>query len=41
MLLLTDEDNDDDDFYDEEFGSASKLRRTARSVKVKRSGSNK
>ncbi|KAK9052474.1 hypothetical protein SSX86_029103 [Deinandra increscens subsp. villosa] len=37
---LQDED-DDDDYYDEEFGSASKRRRIARSVKVKKLGSNK
>ncbi|KAI3665842.1 hypothetical protein L6452_44477 [Arctium lappa] len=35
---LLDEDEDD---YDEDFGSASKKRRTARSVKVKKTGANK
>ncbi|KAJ9564113.1 hypothetical protein OSB04_000079 [Centaurea solstitialis] len=33
--------DDDEDDYDEDFGSASKRRRTARSVKVKRAGANK
>ncbi|XP_076883333.1 sister chromatid cohesion protein SCC2-like [Bidens hawaiensis] len=35
------DEDDDEDYYDEELGSASKRRRTARSVKVKKSGSNK